>query len=77
MWLLLHRRAVDREFLNIYLGPLASHGCLWRAGGFLWDDFGLPWLNFGRLRDDFGLSWPPWEMPRGVLGLSLPPFGPP
>ena len=54
--------AVDREFVNIYLGPLASFGCLWVALVF-------PGVDFGVHLAPFGLPLGPL---RGALALGLP-----
>ena len=39
--------AVDREFFDIYLVPLAALGCLWGVFGSLWDALESLWLSFG------------------------------
>ena len=49
--------AVDREFLSIYLVPLASLGCLWGALGLPWGALGLLLGAFGLLLGALGVLW--------------------
>jgi hypothetical protein len=41
----------------VYPVPLASHGCLWRACGFLWADFGVPFVTLGEALGSLLLPW--------------------
>ncbi len=62
--------AVDREFVRIYLVPLASVGCLWGAFGFLWRDFGFLLAAFGRASwVPLAVFWILWD-DLGCLGMS-------
>ena len=73
-------RAVDGDFVNICLVPMASFECLWDAFGFPCGDFGFLLAAFGT-RYTLGLpfaffeaSWGTGGIPLGHLGLPGPPF---
>ena len=72
--------AVDREFVSIYLVPLASLWCLWNAFGFPWRDFRLHLAPFGVHLAPFGIHLVPFGLPLGVhlggFGVPLGLLGP-
>ena len=51
--------ALDREFVQIYIAPLASFGCLWGA----LKSFGVHWPIFGPAC----VFWDALGVPLGVL----------
>ena len=76
--------AVDREFLNIYLVPLASLGCLWdplgcpwAPLGCPWAPLGCPWAPLGCPWAPFGCPWAPLRCPWTALGCPWGPRGAP
>ena len=57
--------AVDREFVNIYLVPLASLGATW---GSIWVPLGSIWVPLGSIRLPLGVHLGAFGVPLGLLG---------